>query len=228
MPGRDRILLALTTAANDGFILAIVWHVALGAMLFDVAGGWRPSRREAGFVLSLPLVSVCFASWIEGNPFNAAVFAILAVVLTTVAALPGGSEAVGAGAPWSRIAGAAMIAFGWAYPHFLSGSPTHYFYAAPVGLVPCPTLAVLVGVGLLAGGLHSHTWSWIVGTAAAAYAVFGAVHLGVWMDLALLLGAGALVFVGSGTRRVARIPRAIANELPPVRRSPRAFVDHHA
>lgn len=228
MPDAGRILQGLTSAANDGFILAIVWHAVLGALLFDVAGGWRPSRREAGFVLSMPLVSVSFASWIEASFFNAAVFAALAVALAAVAALPGGSERVSPGAPWSRVLGAAMIALGWAYPHFLRGSALHYLYAAPLGLIPCPTLAALVGIGLLSDGLHSHSWSWIVGTVAAAYAVFGAVRLGVWIDLPLLLGAGALVFVGSGRRKGARIPGAGANELPPGSGSRRAIVDAHA
>ncbi len=228
MPDAGRILLALTSAANDGFILAVVWHAIVGALLFDVASGWRPSRREAGLVLSMPLVSVSFASWIEASFFNAAVFAFLAVVLAVAAAWPGGSESVSPGAPWSRVLGAAMIALGWAYPHFLQGSPLHYLYAAPLGLIPCPTLAVLVGIGLLSDGLHSHAWSWIVGTVAAAYAVFGAVRLGVWLDLPLLVGAGALVFVGSGRRKGWRIPGAGANGLPPGRGSRRAIIDARA
>jgi hypothetical protein len=228
MPDRDRILLALTSAANDGFVLAVLWHSFLGAVLFDVAGGWRPSRREAGLVLSVPLVSVSFASMIEASFFNAVVFAVLAVALAAVTALPGGSEAVTAGAPWARILGAAVIAFGWTYPHFLSGSLMHYAYAAPVGLIPCPTLAILVGFGLLSDGLHSHAWSWVVGAAAAAYAGFGAVHLGVWLDLPLLLGAGVLVYVASGGRKDARMPRADANHLPPGSGASRGILDAHA
>ncbi len=213
MPDRGHILLALARMANDGFVVAVVWHVLLGAILFDVAGGWRPSRREAGFLLSTPLVSVSFASWIEGESFNARVFGVLAVVLAGVVLLPGGSERVAPGPTWSRFPGAVLVAFGWAYPHFLSGSLLHYAYAAPFGLVPCPTLAVLVGFGLLSDGLHSHAWSWIVGTAAAFYAVFGLVRLGVWIDLPLLLGAGALVYVGSGRRKGARMLHADAKEL---------------
>lgn len=35
-----------------------------------------------------------------------------------------------------------MLAIGWIYPHFLDGPAVDYLHAAPVGLVPCPTLAV--------------------------------------------------------------------------------------
>lgn len=45
---------------------------------------------------------------------------------------------------------AALVVFGWTYPHFVSThSWIEYAYAAPLGLIPCPTLSVVIGFTLL-------------------------------------------------------------------------------
>jgi hypothetical protein len=50
--------------------------------------------------------------------------------------------------------GVSMIAFGWLYPHFLESHPaTTYLFAAPTGVIPCPTLSLVIGFALLSGGL---------------------------------------------------------------------------
>jgi hypothetical protein len=86
-----------------------------------------------------------------------------------------------------------MITLGWAYPHFLAASgrwaPLH---AAPPGLVPCPTLALVIGFSLLMGGLGSASWRAILSVAGLFYGVFGAWRLGVRLDVLLALGALAL------------------------------------
>lgn len=75
-----------------------------------------------------------------------------------------------------------------------------YAYAAPLGLIPCPTLALVTGFALFAGGLVSRTWVVVLGAAGASYALFGALGLGVWIDLALLVGATALLVLGLAAR----------------------------
>jgi hypothetical protein len=86
-----------------------------------------------------------------------------------------------------------MIAFGWAYPHFLRGDAFALLVAAPLGVIPCPTLAAVIGVALIADGLGARAWSWTLAATGVFYAVFGVARLGVWIDVALLVGSVALM-----------------------------------
>jgi hypothetical protein len=101
-------------------------------------------------------------------------------------------------------AGVRSAGFGWTYPHFLEASSwTSYLYAAPLGLVPCPTLSLLVGVSLIVGSLDSKAWANTVAAAALVYGVIGVFALGVAIDAVLL--AGAIVLGGNpvfGVRRM--------------------------
>ncbi len=188
MPSTTDILSGLTRISNDAFAAAVIWHALIAAALIAAALGWRPSRRAVAIALSAPLLSVAGFALAFGNPFNAAVFAALGLA----------AAAIGATVPRTPIerpargfalVGAAMVAFAWLYPHFLSGrSPIAYLYGAPVGLIPCPTLSLVIGAALLCGGL-GRAWARLLAVAGAFYALFGVLRLGVQIDLALLAGA---------------------------------------
>jgi len=46
---------------------------------------------------------------------------------------------------------ARTLVFAWFYPHFLeSRSPALYAVASPMGVIPCTTLAAVIGLTLLA------------------------------------------------------------------------------
>ena len=62
-------------------------------------------------------------------------------------------------------------------------------YAAPLGLIPCPTLSALVGVALVVNGLGSRAWSLILSGSGVLYGVIGWFRLGVTIDGVLLVGA---------------------------------------
>ena len=94
--------------------------------------------------------------------------------------------------------GGSLVAFGWLYPHFLESKPLiAYFAAAPTGLVPCPTLAVLIGVTLLKPQWFSRVWATTLAAYGLFYGVFGALRLHVWLDLGLIAGAALLLRVTS-------------------------------
>jgi len=194
MPAPDQILAALADLANQWKTLAIVWHVyfiALIAMLFFL----HPSRRLMGILLSLPLLSVSALAWSSGNPFNGGLFALAAIAMLILAFRLSG-EPVDWAPTWVAAAGAAMFVFGWVYPHFLNTpSFVPYLYAAPVGIVPCPTLSIVIGVALMLDGLESRGWSLVLAAMGIFYALFGALRLGVTIDLVMLLGALLLAAV---------------------------------
>jgi hypothetical protein len=166
--------------------------VLLAALLAaTLSGGWRPRRRTAAVLLAAPLASVAAAAWVGGNPFNGSVMLVASGVVL-VASARTGRERIVPGPAWALGLGAAAIAFGWAYPHFLDGSPLAYLVAAPVGVLPCPTLAVVLGLALLADGLGSRATSRLLGALGAFYALFGVAVLRVWLDVGLLVPAVAI------------------------------------
>jgi hypothetical protein len=101
--------------------------------------------------------------------------------------------------------GASMIAFGSTYPHFLrEGSFFVYVVAAPLGIIPCPSLSVAVGFALLAGGFGARAWPLALAATGLFYGLFGAVRLGVLLDLPLVAGSFALVIVSIAANDVRR------------------------
>ncbi|HSK00211.1 MAG TPA: hypothetical protein VK932_03180 [Kofleriaceae bacterium] len=192
MPSADEILAGLTAIANQALGIAIAWHVVLTLAIIALAAGWRPSERMARVLLSLPLGSVAVIAFAFGNPFNGLMFSIGAAALVALGWRGRATRAVARGRWVTSAVGVASIAFGWLYPHFLETHPLAYLYAAPVGLVPCPTLAIAIGFALLGGGLGARAWSLTLAALGLAYALFGALRLGVYLDLGLMAGAGVL------------------------------------
>lgn len=193
MPRSEEILSGLTRIAHDAFALAVLWHLLIATVLLAFVRGWRPSARGVAAALSAPLVTVSALALTHGNPFNGAVFAALAVTLTALTQrLP--RAPVGRGDAPSATVGAAMLAYAWCYPHFLSDrSALAYLVGAPVGLVPCPTLSLLLGVALATGLYEARAWARVLSAAGLFYGLIGVARLHVWLDVGLLLGASALL-----------------------------------
>jgi hypothetical protein len=193
MPPANEILLGLTRIANSAVEVSIGWHVVLAATTVALLAGFRPQQRLAAAALSAPLASVAILAVAFGNPFNGAVFSVLAVVLALLALRARrGTTTLRSG--WSAVLGGALIVFGAAYPHFLEGASWFtYLYAAPLGAIPCPTLSAVIGAALVAGGFGLGAWRLTLAAAGFFYAAFGALHLGVLIDAILFCGAAGLL-----------------------------------
>lgn len=195
MPSPDQILSSLSTIANQWSILAVIWHLYFAALAVALLAGVRPSRRIVGVLLALPLFSVSALAWLSANPFNGTVFALVGIALIVIA-LRFSSGSVHIAPPWAVGIGIAMFLFGWFYPHFLeTDSLLPYLYSAPTGLVPCPTLSIVIGCALIVGGLDSRVWSIVLGATGIFYGIFGAARLGVTIDYVLLIGALAVLLI---------------------------------
>jgi len=193
MPTSGEILAGLTTIANDALALAVIWHVFTAAAILALLGGWRPGRRLAASLLTLLPASVSALAFLYGNPFNGTVFGVLVALLVGIGARldPG---PVSRGATWVTWLGVLMLGFGWLYPHFLEGRPiVLYAIAAPTGLVPCPSLALLIGFTLLADDQFSRAWALTLATFGLFYALFGIFRLGMFLDAGLFLGVVSLL-----------------------------------
>ena len=186
----DILLTSATTIAREWSSLAIAWHVAAIALL--IAIGIRAVRvRDVGVALSVPLFSVAALAWWSRNPFNTLVF-VVAGLLILHAAMQLPIERAQPAHGRDLSAGLALSVFGLLYPHFLDGSPWQYLYAAPIGLLPCPTLTFLIGISLIVPGLDSRRWMSVLAPLGAIYGVIGVFMLGVTIDWVLLAGAALL------------------------------------
>jgi len=194
MPSATEILDGLSAIANQATGIAVAWHIVIAIAPVALASGWRPLQHQARLLIGTPLVSVAALAFAFGNPFNGWVFAVSVLALTALAKNRD-RRPVARGAAWTRGIAVATIAFGWLYPHFLKGSATAYLYASPVGLVPCPTLAVAIGFALLGNGLGSRVWSLTLAALGLFYGLFGVLRLGVFLDVGLVGGALALAAV---------------------------------
>jgi hypothetical protein len=195
MPSSEAILVGATSIANDWRAVAIAWHAVLAVVLAAIFRGWRPSNRGTAYALSAPFLSVSAAAWVGGNPVNGTVFAALFLVLLALCRRLSNGP-VRFAAPVFAVPGAMLVAFGSAYPHFLeTNSWITYAYAAPLGVLPCPTLSAVIGATLLFGLIGSPTWCRALVIAGLAYGVGGVFGLGVQLDYGLL--AGALVLLGA-------------------------------
>jgi hypothetical protein len=198
MPTPSEILDGLRLAASSAIAIAVAWHVVTLVAALALRIGWRPTRRTAGVVLAAPIASVSVVAFAHGNPFNGVLLGIVALSLVAIAWRLG-TETVRRSGMVATATGIGMIAFGWAYPHFLeSHSPITYLFAAPLGVVPCPSLAVVVGFTLLSGGLRSRGWSLVLAIAGLFYGLFGLVRLGVRLDVGLVAGSAALLVQALG------------------------------
>jgi hypothetical protein len=205
MPSPAEILAAAAQSARECIAFAAAWHLAVLAAAIGLARGLRPSRRRGALAIAILVFSPAWVAWRFGNPFNSTVLAAASFALFVVA-LKLGEAPVHSGSRWSRIAGLLLLALGWFYPHFLE-HPALYAVAAPLGVLPCPTLCAAGGLTLLANGFSSRAWTLSLAAAAAFYGAFGAVRLGVWLDFVLLAGAAALVVLALRDLSKAPAPR---------------------
>ncbi|MFA6233025.1 MAG: hypothetical protein WC824_02395 [Bacteroidota bacterium] len=194
MPTPEQILAALQQTSAQYRILAVVWHLLFGAAIIAIVAGYRPTRRTAAVLLTLPLLSVSVIASIAGNPFNGGMFGIFWIGLFMIAKrMP--ASAVEVDRRW-LLSGSVLIIFGWIYPHFFTGDGAwHYIATAPLGVVPCPTLSMLIGATILFGGFASRSWMRVLGAAGLLYGVFGAFRLGVTIDIVLLAAALLLLYI---------------------------------
>ena len=203
----DAILASAAAIANEWRMLAAGWHLAAAAVIVAL---WQPGAdgRSIAAVLSLmPLSVAAMAAW-SGNPVNLAMFLVLGLIMLALAgtAVP---PLVRFGARPDVAAGAALCAFGWVYPHFLDGSAWQYLYAAPLGLLPCPTLAFLMGLSLATNSFDSKPWAILLGSMGLLYGVTGVFILRVTIDWFLIAGGAALVARAAAP---IRLPGAVTHD----------------
>lgn len=193
MPKTEDIINGLQSVVNDYSTFAIVWHAIFYFLLTGLIAKWQPSNKLFGVLLCLPLVSVALFAWLSGNPFNGFVFSIM-TILIFIFGFKASNQPIQISQVPFMIIGILMIVFGLIYPHFISANSIFkYFYASPVGLIPCPTLSILIGFLLLYNGFGSQPITITFIAIGLFYGIFGVLKLAVYLDIFLILGSITLL-----------------------------------
>ena len=193
MPSDGDILDGLKAIANQWTAIAMFWHAYFGMFAVQMLLAYRPRKRFFTLLVSAPLVCVSVLAWRSGNLFNAAAFGALPILLFAVSLRQPSERVAVASRVWVFL-GIVMFAFGWTYPHFLETEALWpYLYSAPTGLIPCPTLSIVIGLALIVRGLDQVLWPALLGIAGAFYGFFGAIRLGVSIDGVLIFGSVCLL-----------------------------------
>jgi len=194
MPSTDEILDGLKLISNNYTLISISWHIVIYiSIIMLLLVLWRPTYKMTVIFLSLPFATVALLAWFNGNPFNGILFSILTVYSLIIGRKL--SQKVLKYSSWPyRLAGILLLFFGLWYPHFLDTySVLAYLYAAPTGLIPCPTLSVAIGTALIFNGFNSNSLKIIFLCYGFFYSLFGILKLGVYLDFVLLIGTVVLL-----------------------------------
>ncbi len=192
MPNAQEIKDGLQAIVNNNSRFAMIWHAVFYIVIMALMANWDPTNRLFVLFLSIPVLSVAVFAWLSGNPFNGTLFSLM-TVLIFIFGLQSPAQPLSTSPLPFRIAGILMIVFGLVYPHFLrSHSILKYLYASPVGLIPCPTLSVLIGFVLLFNGFAPSVTLIFIGFG-LFYGIFGVLKLAVYLDLFLVFGTITLL-----------------------------------
>jgi hypothetical protein len=196
MPKAEEIVSGLRAIANTWTAVAVFWHVYFAAIVGFLLSGTHPSKRIIGILMGPPLLSVSLIAWSSGNPYTGGFFGLIGILVLLIAArLP--RERVRAAQPQILLTGVVLFLFGWIYPYYLStDSLFSYIYAAPTGLIPCPTLLAITGLCIVLNGLDSRRLAHVLGLGGLVYGAMGVFMLEVAIDVLLLLGAVSLLLLG--------------------------------
>jgi hypothetical protein len=201
MPSAAAILTGLADIANAWRWLAITWHIILAALCAVLLIARTVPARVIAFALIAPVLSASLLGWFTGNPFNGAVLLALGIALSATATRRQ-TGILARGTSWQILPGAVLVAFGWTYPHFLTAASwVEYAYAAPLGLIPCPTLALVIGFTLAFPTLRSPAWNSPLIMSGLLYGMVGVFALDVTLDLVLLAGSLMLGALAVSERR---------------------------
>jgi hypothetical protein len=189
----EEIIAGLQAIVNNNGLVATLWHIAIYGLIISLMLNWNPSNKLMVILFCFPVVSVSFLAWLSGNPFNGTLFAVLAVLII-IFGLKASPQPITLSQITFLVIGILMIIFALSYPHFLeSDSFIKYLYASPAGLIPCPTLSLLIGFALIYNGLGSNALTISLVIYGLFYGLFGVFRLGVTLDIGLIIGAISLL-----------------------------------
>lgn len=185
------LILSQLQATVDTYpvLLSILHHILLVVVVVLLLIYKEKVKRLVDFYITLVFFSVFLASIAPiVNPFLIVVFGILTLLGIREFINPKMDYSM-KDTPTIHIMIALVAGFiGFWYPetHFTKGSFSA-LYSSPLGVIPCPTLTVVLSLFLLAYPFTNRLFHWILSGVGLFFGFVGLFILGVKIDLALFL-----------------------------------------
>ncbi|MDP4224219.1 MAG: hypothetical protein Q8868_12995 [Bacteroidota bacterium] len=193
MPKTEEIINGLQRIVDNYSSYAIIWHAVFYLLLAALLLRWQPSNKLLSLAVCLPVISVAVFAWLTANPFNGILFSVL-TMLIIMFSFGASNQPIQTSQLVYVVIGLMMIVFGLVYPHFVnSNSFLKFLYASPVGLIPCPTLSLIIGFLLLYNGFGSQSLTLTFIVFGLFYGLFGVLKLAVYLDIFLVFGTITLI-----------------------------------
>lgn len=188
MPSPRQILEQLTRLATEGRTLGLLWHVVvLAALAFVVARKWE-GRASLAVATVFPMFTASLVAFATGNWVNGLVLDLGALTMIVISRKFAGTL-IEIGRPIPFTIGVATLLYALFYTHFTPIRSWTDVWMTPIGVLPCPTMALVIGLGLMAGGFRSRAWSLTAAVLGLGYSLFGVFVLKVQWDLGLFAAA---------------------------------------
>ncbi len=184
------IMNAIKTSANACLALNLVMHLlVIGTLLaLFLVPGSRTRRYVFDTAILALSVSVATISILGGNPFNMAVFGIIAII-SAIELVRGMNQVNVPRLSANTIVGFLFVLTGFWYPEFVKASPLLMPVVSPLGAIPCPMFLVMLGMLTLCIP-HVNRLQFVTTAALGLfYGITGVLQLGVYLDLVLLAAA---------------------------------------
>ncbi|HYE82076.1 MAG TPA: hypothetical protein VEG39_07910 [Clostridia bacterium] len=191
---KEVILNFLPMVANKYLLLNAIMHILIYgvlAMVFLSGSKWKRIAFDSMIVLLL--VSVAAISILNGNPFNFLTFTILSV-FAVIELFKAENDIKFDVFSLNTLACIAIILVGLWYPHFANTHPVLMLLLAPTGIIPCPTLMVVLGLLNLVYPKINRGLYTVTSLMGVFYGATGIFMLKVTLDVPLLLIAAYSVY----------------------------------
>ena len=182
------ILNYLTMVSNENLALNFSMHIVTllaVAMMYFIKTSKVKGILFYGSILTLYL-SVAINAFVFGNPFHLVTFGALGI-FTLVALLRGKGDELNPVKGPNTIIALLFIIIGFWYPEFVKASALNLFMLSPLGIVPCPTMLVSLGLMTLCYPKVNMPLYIAAIVSAVIYGVIGTFKFGVYLDITLLL-----------------------------------------
>lgn len=191
---KEVILNYIEMVAGKYPVISILLHILIIALIITLfIPGFKQKRLTFDGVLTVIFASVASVALINGNPFNGVVFIIL-VVFAVFELFQRRNEitvpvftSVSRGAVIRNLLCMAAILVGILYPHFVNVSPALLLFLSPIGIIPCPTLTVALGLLNLYYPKTNKGLYTVVTIAGMFYGLTGVFLLHVYTDIPLMI-----------------------------------------
>lgn len=191
----EKILNYLIMVSNQNLWLnALIHLMVLTAMLVLIFGKNTKNKKwVVDGVICLLFISIVSVAIVYGNPFHLLTMGLLAI-FAVIELWQGKNEFITPKINLHTLIAFVSIIIGFCYPEFVKANPIGLLLVSPAGIVPCPTLLIVLGLLTLAYpkvNKIQYLMTVLIGT---FYGVTGVFQLKVFLDMAIIIIVGYAFF----------------------------------